>query len=197
MTERLYYTDPFLTEFEARVVAVSRESAHTTVTLDRSAFYPTSGGQIFDTGWLEMAGTSDLPRVRVKEVTENERTGDVVHMVDGDVQALQPGALVRGTIDTERRRDHMQQHSGQHVLSAAFEKLHGFPTVSFHMGDESCTIDLSSEAVTAKQVESAERLANEVIAEDRPVEICFASPERGTRIWASARYLPRNATNSA
>ena len=71
----------------------------------------------------------------------------------------------------------MQQHSGQHVLSAAFEKLYGFPTVSFHMGDESCTIDLASDAVTAKQVESAEKLANEVIAEDRPVEIRFATPD--------------------
>ncbi len=80
-------------------------------------------------------------------------------------------------IDADRRRDHMQQHSGQHVLSAAFEKLYGFATVSFHMGDESCTIDLAADAVTAKQLQSAEKLANEVIAEDRPVEIRFATPD--------------------
>ena len=71
----------------------------------------------------------------------------------------------------------MQQHSGQHVLSAAFEKLYNFATVSFHMGDESCTIDLATEAVSPKQLRAAERLANEIIAEDRPVEIRFATPD--------------------
>ena len=85
--------------------------------------------------------------------------------------------VVRGMIDADRRRDHMQQHSGQHVLSAAFEKLYGFATVSFHMGDESCTIDLATDSVSPKQLQAAERLANEVIAEDRPVEIRFATPD--------------------
>ncbi len=177
MTDRLYYSDSFLAEFDARVMTVTSDAGNVTVTLDRSAFYPTSGGQIFDTGWLELSGASELPRVRVKEVTENERTGDILHMVEGDAQGLQLGALVHGSIDVDRRRDHIQQHSGQHVLSAAFEKLYGFPTVSFHMGDESCTIDLASNAVTAKQLESAEKLANDVTAEDRPVEIRFATPD--------------------
>ncbi len=176
MTERLYYSDSFLAEFEARVMTVTSGAGNITVTLDHSAFYPTSGGQIFDTGWLELAG-ADPHRFRVKEVTENERTGDILHLVEGDVQVLQPGALVRGTVDTERRRDHMQQHSGQHVLSAVFEKLYGFSTVSFHMGEESCTIDLTADAVTATQLKSAEKLANEIIAEDRPVEIRFATPD--------------------
>ena len=169
MTERLYYADSCLHKFEARVVAVSGEA----VTLDRSAFYPTSGGQVFDTGWLE----TDSARVRVKEVLEDEQTGDVLHIVEGGGQALPPGSFVRGQIDTERRLDHMQQHSGQHVLSAAFEKLYSFPTVSFHMGEESCTIDLATEAATAKQLQAAEALANQVIAEDRPVEIRFATPD--------------------
>jgi alanyl-tRNA synthetase len=84
---------------------------------------------------------------------------------------------VRGSVDAERRRDHMQQHSGQHVLSAAFDKLYNFATVSFHMGDESCTIDLATESVSPKQLQAAERLANEIIAEDRPVEIRFATPD--------------------
>jgi alanyl-tRNA synthetase len=170
LTERLYYTDSFLHEFEARVVAVSGEA----VTLDRSAFYPTSGGQVFDTGWLEANGSA---RVRVKEVTEDEQTGDVQHIVDGDARALQPGSSVRGTIDAGPRLDHMQQHSGQHVLSAAFEKLYDFATVSFHMGDESCTIDLATDALSAKQLEAAEKLANQIVAEDRPVEIRFATPD--------------------
>ncbi len=181
MTDRLYYTDSFLHEFEARVVGVSGEA----VVLDRSAFYPTSGGQVFDTGWLEADGS---PRVRVKDVTEDEQTGDVLHIVEGDAQALQPGSAVRGTIDADRRLDHMQQHSGQHVLSAAFEKLYDFATVSFHMGDESCTIDLATGAVTAKQLEAAERLANQVIAEDRPVQIRFATPEEARTL--GVRKIP-------
>lgn len=169
MTERLYYTDSFLHEFEARVVTVGNQM----VTLDRSAFYPTSGGQIFDTGWLE----ADSGRVRVEEVAEDEQTGEVLHIVEGGGVALQPSSIVRGIIDAERRLDHMQQHSGQHVLSAACEKLYSFPTVSFHMGDETCTIDLATDMVAARQLEAAEVLANQVIAEDRPVEIRFATPD--------------------
>ncbi len=181
MTERLYYADSFLHQFEARVVAVNGD----TVTLDRSAFYPTSGGQIFDTGWLEVSGSV---RVRVKEVTENEQTGEVLHIVENAAQTLSPGSVVRGTIDAERRLDHMQQHSGQHVLSAAFEKLYSFATVSFHMGEESCTIDLATDTVTAKQLEAAEALANEVIAEDRPVEIRFATSDEARTL--GVRKIP-------
>ena len=181
LTERLYYTDSFLHEFEARVVAVSGEA----VTLDRSAFYPTSGGQVFDTGWLEANGST---RIRVKEVTEDERTGDVQHIVEGDAQVLSPGSVVRGIIDPERRLDHMQQHTGQHVLSAAFEKLYSFPTVSFHMGEDSCTIDLTTDALNARQLEAVEALANQVIAEDRPVEIRFASPDEARAL--GVRKIP-------
>jgi alanyl-tRNA synthetase len=182
LTERLYYTDSFLHEFEARVVAVSGG----TVTLDRSAFYPTSGGQVFDIGWLE---TKDSPRLRVQEVMEDEQTGDVLHIVEGDAaEVLQPGATVHGTINSERRLDHMQQHSGQHVVSAAFEKLYNFTTVSFHMGEESCTIDLETGGVTAKQLEEAEALANQVIAEDRPVEIRFSTPDEARRL--GVRKIP-------
>ncbi len=176
MTERLYYSDSFLHEFEARTVAVRCDA----VTLDRSAFYPTSGGQVFDTGWLEVNGS----RLRVKQVTEDEQTGDVLHVMES-AHGLLAGAFVRGLIDAERRHDHMQQHTGQHVLSAAFEKLYGFSTISFHMGEESCTIDLATSAATAKQLEAAETLANQVIAEDRAVEIRFATPDeartRGVR----------------
>ena len=181
MTERLYYTDSYLHEFEARVVAVNGE----TVTLDRSAFYPTSGGQVFDTGWLEANGSV---RVRVKDVAEDEQTGDVQHIVEGDAQALSPGLVVRGAIDVERRLDHMQQHSGQHVLSAAFEKLYSFPTVSFHMGEDSCTIDLATDAISTKQLEAAEALANQVISEDRPVEIRFATAEEARTL--GVRKIP-------
>ncbi len=189
MTDRLYYTDSFLQEFEARVMAVAGEAGRVAVTLDRSAFYPTSGGQVFDTGWLELLGdTNGTERLLVKEVTEDETSGDIVHILESEAAALRAGAAVRGTIDAGRRRDHMQQHSGQHVLSAGFEKLYGFATVSFHMGDESCTIDLATDAVSPKQLKAAERLANEVIAEDRPVEIRFATPEEA--LTMGVRKIP-------
>lgn len=174
MTDRLYYTDSFLHEFDARVVAVTIDSSgRSRITLDRSAFYPTSGGQVFDTGWLEIAGV----RQPINEVAEDEETNEVLHILEGDGSPFRPGAMVRGAIDAVRRRDHMQQHSGQHVLSAAFEKLYRFATVSFHMGEGSCTIDLATDSASAKQLQAAERLANEVIAEDRPVEIRFATPD--------------------
>ena len=143
------------------------------VSLDRSAFYPTSGGQDFDTGWIEPLHGNF--RLRITDVQEDDQTGDVLHLIDNAPHWLRTGEQVRGMIDPERRRDHMQQHSGQHVLSAAFEKLHNFPTVSFHMGDDLCTIDLTAEAISAKQLEAAERLANEIIAEDRPLQIRFAT----------------------
>jgi len=176
VTDRLYYSDSFLHEFEARVLSVRGSSGQVTVTLDRSAFYPTSGGQLFDTGWLEVAGAKDQQRVRVQEVAEDEQTREVLHIIEADA-SLPPNSTVRGIIDAERRRDHMQQHSGQHVISAAFEKLYDFATVSFHMGDESCTIDLATNSIEAEQLQAAERLANEIIAEDRQVEIRFVTPD--------------------
>jgi alanyl-tRNA synthetase len=179
LTDRLYYTDSFLHEFEARVLAViSQAAGQAVLTLDRSAFYPTSGGQVFDTGWLEVEPTANgASRCRVNGVAEDEQTGEVLHSVEADPTIFKTGMQVRGMIDGGRRRDHMQQHSGQHVLSAAFEKLSGQATVSFHMGDESCTIDLATDSVSARQLREAEKLANEIIAEDRPVEVRFATPE--------------------
>lgn len=177
MTDRLYYSDSFLHDFEAHVVSVVNEAGRPAIILDRSAFYPTSGGQVFDKGWIEFGEGGDRARLQVSEVAENVQTGEVVHYLEAEMASLRPGAIVRGTIDSARRRDHMQQHSGQHVLSGAFEKLYNFPTVSFHMGDESCTIDLSTESISAEQLEAAEGLANEVIGEDRPVEIRFATAE--------------------
>ena len=178
---RLYYTDSFLTEFDAQAVE-SIASPRPAVILDRSAFYPTSGGQIFDTGWLEANGQ----RLRVVEVAEqNDR---ILHYLEAAPAALAPGAKVHGSIDLERRRDHMQQHSGQHVLSAAFIRLFEMPTVSFHMGDESCTIDLDTKSLTPEQVEAAENLANQVVVEDRPVEIRFVSQEEARGL--GLRKLP-------
>ena len=189
MTERLYYTDSMLREFEAHVLSVSADAGgRPALLLDRSAFYPTSGGQVSDTGWIELSDADEMTRLRICEVTEDEQSGDVFHIIEGGPPGWQAGAAVRGTIDAERRRDHMQQHSGQHVLSAAFERLFGFATVSFHMGDESCTIDLAADSVSLKQLQAAQRLANEIIAEDRPVEIRFATPEEARKM--GVRKIP-------
>lgn len=167
MTDHLYYHDSFLYEFDAAVAEVC-SAPRPAVVLDKTAFYPTSGGQVFDTGWMEANGQ----KLRVTEV--DEQNGKIFHYLE-QAASLEPGLRVHGVIDVERRRDHMQQHSGQHVLSAAFVRLFDMPTVSFHMGEDYCSIDLETKNLTAMQVESAEALANEVVWEDRPVEIRFVT----------------------
>ena len=184
MTDRLYYRDSFLHEFEGEiteVVPVADINGRHGIYLDRTAFYPTSGGQVYDTGWISSAGSS--AKVPVVEVAETE-DGRVVHYIEADKAPLQ-GTRIRGLIDPVRRRDHMQQHSGQHVLSAAFIRLFNLPTVSFHMGEDACSIDLDTPTLTAKQVEETEALANQIVQENRPVEIKFvtqsAAQEMGLR----------------
>jgi len=180
-TERLYYHDSFLYAFDAHVVeTVQRERKHAII-LDRTAFYPTSGGQVHDTGRLRLG---DNREVAVAEVADEE-DGRILHFT---AEPLAAGTAVHGSIDAARRRDHMQQHSGQHVLSAAFIRLFDMPTVSFHMGAESCTIDLETSGLSPKQVEEAERLANEIVLEDRPVAIRFVSLEEARGL--GLRKLP-------
>jgi alanyl-tRNA synthetase len=190
MTERLYYNDSFLYEFDAQVTdlhEMTRQGISSTwmVKLDRTAFYPTSGGQPFDTGSLIAVSKSGTElKVKVEDVFEDE-TGEIWHRTD---KVLEPGAKVHGAIDRERRRDHMQQHSGQHVLSAAFIHLFNYPTVSFHLGEESSSIDLQCADLTKEQLAHAERLSNEVISEDRPVAIRYASRDEADRM--GVRKLP-------
>jgi len=167
MTERLYYTDSYLQEFRAQVVDVAGHGH--LVYLDRSAFYPASGGQPFDTGWI--AG------IPVLEVSED---GDrIAH------RTALPGAVgeVDCRIDWPRRFDHMQQHSGQHLLSAVFAELLGIQTVSFHLGAESSTIDLGTASLDPASVQEVERRTNEAIFENRPISVSFeqASESVGLR----------------
>ena len=180
MTDHLYYHDSFLYEFDAEVAGVS--DSPPAIVLDRTAFYPTSGGQVFDTGWI-VAGES---KVRVREVAEKE-DGTILHLLEsaGDIRQ---GRRVRGVIDIDRRRDHMQQHSGQHVLSAAFLRLFNLPTVSFHMGVEACSIDLDTKTLTQEQVTAAENLANDVVMQNRPVAMRFVSQEEAQGL--GLRKLP-------
>jgi alanyl-tRNA synthetase len=180
-TDRLYYNDPFLYDFSAEITSVRELDGRKAVALNRSAFYPTSGGQVFDTGWLDAGpGGAKLRVAEVAEAPENE--DEVLHIIETTdattLDELTEGVRVRGYIDVDRRRDHMQQHTGQHVLSAAFLKLFQMPTVSFHMGAESCTVDLETKGLSDAQVSAAEAEANRVVFEDRPVEIKYAlAPE--------------------
>jgi alanyl-tRNA synthetase len=179
MSDRLYYHDSFLYEFDGEVtdvVPAAEINARHGVFLDRTAFYPTSGGQVHDTGWLSpIAGSSQPSKLRVAEVAETE-DGRVVHYIEAD-KPPERGTRIRGLVDPVRRRDHMQQHSGQHVLSAAFIRLFNLPTVSFHMGEDSCSIDLDTPTLNAGQVEKVEALANQIVQENRPVEIKFVTQE--------------------
>jgi alanyl-tRNA synthetase len=165
MTERLYYTDSYLHQFQARVISVDGQK----VCLDRTAFYPTSGGQPFDIGALNGVSVIDV-------VDEDDR---VVHILE---KPLAPGD-VTGEIDWTRRFDHMQQHTGQHLLSAVFVELFGISTVSFHMGSAVSTIDVSAASLSPSQTERIEERCAEIVAEARPVLITFedATADLGLR----------------
>jgi alanyl-tRNA synthetase len=188
MTDRLYYHDSFLYDFDAEVRSVL-ENPRPALILDRTAFYPTSGGQIHDTGWIVAAEQSADPagKLRVTEVAEAE-DGHVVHYLEAPLKDVKPGTRIRGEIDSGRRRDHMQQHSAQHVLSAAFVRLFNMPTVSFHMADDYCSIDLETPSLTQNQIESAELLANEIVIENRPVDIRFTTRDEAAAL--GLRKLP-------
>ena len=178
MTDHLYYHDSFLYEFDANVAEVTSVDSRPVIILDRTAFYPTSGGQVFDTGWIQPTATPQ--KSRVTQVSERD-DGTILHFLETAAD-IQKGVHVHGSIDVERRRDHMQQHSGQHVLSAAFIELFNMPTVSFHMGDEACSIDLDTKNLSATQVEQAEALANDILTQDRPVSIRFVTQQEGQRL---------------
>ncbi len=168
MTERLYYTDATLLTFDAKVVSVDGVR----VVLDRTAFYPTSGGQPFDTGALGDA--------RVVDVIDGD--DQIVHVLTAPPR-FAVGDTVRGSIDPARRRDHMQQHTGQHLLSAVFEDLFGAKTVSVHFGDALSTIDFDADSLGAEKLAKAEARANALVAEARPVTVSFedAATAQGLR----------------
>jgi alanyl-tRNA synthetase len=156
-TERLYYANAYLTSFTARVLA--RDDDGRRVYLDRTALYPTSGGQPRDTGCLNGITVVDV-------IDEDERIAHLLAMpLDAD--------FVRGEVDWERRFDHMQQHSGQHLLSAIFADVFGYETVSVHFGATSATLDLAVDEVPAVQLVDAERRANALVAEGRPIDVSF------------------------
>jgi len=156
-TTRLYYTDSYLTSFEAHVIDVTEEGRR--VYLYRTAFYPTSGGQAHDLGNLNGIRIADV-------IDEGER---IAHVLESPLDASD----VTGEIEWERRFDHMQQHTGQHLLSAVLEDAYGFHTVSVHFGRDYSSLDLDVDAVSPEQVVAAEARTNLIIAENRPVTTSF------------------------
>jgi len=170
LSKRLYYGDSFLRDFETRVLSCERSTTDKDknapptwwITLADTAFYPTSGGQPHDTGRLGEA--------IVVDVFERE-DGQIVHVTDREL-AL---GSIRGSIDWDRRFDHMQQHSGSHVLTAAFLALYRIPPVSFHMGKTLSTLDVATSSISTEQLENIERFVNEVISEDRPVQVHYGT----------------------
>jgi alanyl-tRNA synthetase len=189
MTKRLYYDDSSICEFASIVeeVATSSENLRPAVVLRESAFYPTSGGQVHDTGWLTLGDEGGSERLRVTEVVDAE-DGRVVHYLETPPKLPAAGAIAHGSIDVDRRRDHMQQHTGQHVLSAAFIELYQMPTVSFHMGEDYCSIDLATPSVSLQQVIGAEKRANEIVFENRPVRVRYVSRAEAEKL--GLRKLP-------
>jgi len=155
--ERLYYHDSYLVEFTATVAERSADGRR--LYLDRTAFYPASGGQPTDHGSID--------GIAVEDVVDED--GRIAHVTTAPVES----SHVACAIDWPRRFDHMQQHSGQHLLSSVFVDLFGFSTLSFHLGQAVSTIDLSTGAVTSSQIASAERRANELVFENRPITVSF------------------------
>jgi len=176
-TRRLYYDDAYLQNFEARVVSClpaepvqgpSGVQPAWEVLLDQTAFYPTSGGQPNDLGLLGEAAVLDV---------RDDEDG-IAHIVDREMEKGE----VKGCVNWPRRIDHMQQHTGQHLLSAMFQERFGLPTVSFHLGGEICTIDLHGGEPSRDQLIGAQRAANKVIFEDRPISVRYGAREDLARL---------------
>jgi alanyl-tRNA synthetase len=145
---------------DVREVADSNGKQIWQLALNRTAFYPTSGGQPFDTGQLSAVSLDGTALMVPVEQVEEDEQGAVWHFVRNPLVA---GTFVEGQIDWKRRFDHMQQHTGQHLLSAVFWRELQAPTISFHLGESTSTIDLASEQVTHQSLERVERIANEII----------------------------------
>jgi len=164
-TERLYHVDPYIRSFQASLVRTTDDRQ--TVYLDQSAFYPASGGQDADLGWID-----GIPVVDVRDEGEW-----VAHRLE---RPLGDTGQIRGELDWRRRYDNMQQHTGQHLLSAVIESLFGYPTVSVHMGDQISTIELGAPQFSDEQAANSEARCGELIAASLPVRISFEDASAAT-----------------
>ncbi|MDQ0483662.1 alanyl-tRNA editing protein [Guptibacillus hwajinpoensis] len=167
MTEKLFYEDQYLTSFPAQVVKQTTDKADRLyVVLNQTAFYPTGGGQPFDKGMLNEVAVTDVEEVNA----------ELRHFVEREVEEE-----VQGEINWMRRFDHMQQHAGQHILSAAFEDRFGYKTVSFHLGQEVCTIDLDISSLDEAEVRNVEAFANSIVQNNHPIETKWVTNEEVTQ----------------
>ncbi|HDR67516.1 MAG TPA: alanyl-tRNA editing protein, partial [Bacteroidaceae bacterium] len=160
-TKKLYYDDPYKTQFEAVIVEKKRHGGKPAVILDQTLFYPESGGQPCDKGFI-----NGIP---VKNVVEDG--AEIVHVIEKDIDAKR----ISGTIDWETRFDHMQQHSGQHILSQVFHKLINGKTMSFHLGEKTSTVEINIRMISEEEIESVEKQANDIIFENREIRCSFIS----------------------
>lgn len=168
MRELFYYQDAMMQQFKAHVERTGIEDTRPYIVLSNTAFYPTGGGQPHDTGKINNLSVVDVEKV----------DDEIRHYVEGTIDAIKNlSGEVTGIIDWERRFDHMQQHCGQHILTAAFVELFDFPTVSFHLGTELVTIDLVAAQITEEQLAKVEKRANEIVLENRPIETKWVSKE--------------------
>lgn len=166
MDKKLYYQDPYLANFSTEVIEQRKDEAgNWYAILKETAFYPTGGGQPCDTGYIN--------GIKVYDVEERE--GEIFHYLETPLPTEL--TMVDCQLDWNRRYDHMQQHSGQHILSAAFEDLLGYPTVSFHLGKETLTIDLDIAELSEKEAKVVEEKANQIVAEGRKIETIWVHPD--------------------
>ena len=177
LSKRLYYEEPYLQEFKGKILEKIKIDDKPALILDNTCFYPTSGGQPNDLGYIQSVPIVDV-------IEDNER---IIHILKQGIEE-ECGDTVIGKIDWKRRFDHMQQHSGQHILSAAFEKLWNAETVSFHLGDEVCTLDIMKDDITPEEVKRGEVLANNVVLENKPIKTYFVNKEEVNKL--NLRKIP-------
>lgn len=171
MNEKSYYTDAYTHQFKAVVQEIVTENGRFACRLDHTYFYPTSGGQPFDTGHIN--------HIPVTEVTIREPDNAILHWLE---DAPPEDKAVTAQINWPRRFDHMQQHSGQHILSQAFLRIAEAPTESFHLSDKSVTVDLGIDALTARQLSQVEQLANQTVWENRPIHVRLVSSSAAKKL---------------
>lgn len=165
MKNLFYYEDAIMKEFTAQVMKTGKDEKGNFIVLDNTAFYPTGGGQPHDTGWI-----NELEIIDVEKIDE-----EILHYTAADVSNI--SGEISGKLHWSRRFDHMQQHAGQHILTAAFVELFDMATVSFHLGTELVTIDLNVGEVSEDQLAAVEKRANEIILENRPIETKWVAKE--------------------
>ncbi len=178
MNERAYYTDSYTTMFQAAITERGEEDGRCFLVLDATYFYPTAGGQPSDRGTIEGIGIDD--------VVVRQGDGAILHYME----RFPEGEIVTAVIDWQRRFDHMQQHSGQHVLSQAFIQVADAHTAGFHLSEESVTIDLDKENVSEATLAGAEALANQIVWQNRPIVVRWATREEAQAL--PLRKIPAN-----